>query len=183
MRNQINISKINVEKKSGHYRMQSSVTKSYPGTNVVGELPILLKIKSSSDWDEHKVQILTYCFQEMEKKDQRNVVVLYDSYTFDDVGIGLKLLMKDKTVVEYPSGKGKQKDISNIKDFIEKDDHILLTKSDYFNGCEASNIVFLNNSTIGWRNSFMRGVKNLILVEVHDIFEEISGMKEDKRFY
>merc|ERR1712198_754351 len=118
--------------------------------------------------------ILTYCVQEMNKKDKKNVVILHDEY-FEDVGKDLKRLIKDKTVIEYPSNEGKQKDIQNIKDFIEKDDHILVTRNDYFNGCEASNIVYLNSYNYGIRNSLMRGVKNLILVDV-DGYAKISGM-------
>ena len=119
----------------------------------------------------------------MNKKDNKNVVILYDSdSTSKDLGKDLKRLIKDKTVIQYPSSEGKKKDIQNIKDFIEKDDHILFTKTDYFNGCEASNIVYLNYYHIGIRNSLMRGVKNLILVDV-DVDVNVSGMKEDKRFY
>ena len=75
-----------------------------------------------------------------------------------------------------------QKDIKNVKDFIEKDDHILFTKRDYFNGCEASDIVFLSGSREAHRNSLMRGVKNVILVDVAHV-AKVSGMKEDKKFY
>ena len=91
-------------------------------------------------------------------------------------------MIKDKILIKYPSNEGKQKDIQNIKDFIEKDDHILYTKTDYFDRCEASNIVFIEFLGREIRNSLMRGVKNLILVSVY-IFAETSGMKEDKRFY
>jgi len=124
---------------------------------------------------------MTHCIQEMNKKDKKNIVILHDSY-FKDVGKDLKRLIKDKTVIEYPSNEGKKKDIQNVKDFIEKDDHILVTRNDYFNGCEASNIVYLNYYASGIRNSLMRGVKNLILVDV-DSGAKISGMKEDNRFY
>ena len=85
-------------------------------------------------------------------------------------------------MIEYPSNQGKKKDIQNIRDFIEKGDHILFTEKDYFNGCEASNIILLNCSLEGIRNRLMRGVKNLILVQIGG-YAEISGMKEDKRFY
>ena len=110
-------------------------------------------------------------------------MILHDNdFLFKDVGKDLKRLIKDKTVLEYPSNEGKKKDIQNIKDFIEKDDHILVTKKDYFNGCEASNIVYLKHLYTGIRNSLMRGVKNLIFVEVGSD-ARISGMKEDERFY
>ena len=118
----------------------------------------------------------------MNKKDKKNIVVLYDSYfTFQDVGKDLKRLIKDKTVIEYPSNEGKQKDIANIKDFIEQDDHILVTHRKYFNGCEASKVIFLNSDSDGVRNSLMRGVKNVICIQVG--IATISGMKEDLRFY
>ena len=183
MRNQINISNIAIEGFNNYYAMQSSIAKLKSGTNIVGELPILFRVKNKSEWKKKKDQILVHCIQKMNKKDKKNVAILYDrEYMFEHVGKDLKRLMKDKIVIEYPSDQGTQKDISNIKDFIEKDDHILFTRSNYFNGCEASNIVYLSHSGGGIRNSLMRGVKNLILVDVEgDVL--VSGMKEDKRFY
>jgi len=182
MRNQINISNINDES-SGGWEMQSSIQTLKSGTNIVGELPIHFKVRSHSEWEKKKDNILNYCVQEMNKKDKKNVVILHDDGScFKDVGKDLKRLIKDKTVIEYPSNDGKKKDIQNIRDFIEKDDHILFTKRDYFNGCESSNIVYLNDSTDGLRNSVMRAVKNLILVDVGNR-SGVGGMKEDKRFY
>merc|ERR1712133_85320 len=146
------------------------------GTNIVGELPIKFKVRSESEWKKKKDKILNHCIQEMNKKDKKNVVILHDDATgFKDVGKDLKRLIKDKTVIEYPSNEGKKKDIQNIKNFIEKDDHILVTRNDYFNGCEASSIVYLNYYGDGIRNSLMRGVKNLILVDI-DGRAKISGM-------
>ena len=173
-----------VEKDDGAYPMQSSIQKLKSRTNIVGERPIRFKVKDEIEWYKKRDKILNHCIQEMKKKDNKNVVILYDNDNFfKDVGKDLKRLRIDKKVIEYPSNEGKQKDIQNIKDFIEKDDHILFTKNDYFNGCEASNIVYLNSfSSKGIRNSLMRGVKNLILVDV-DGDAIVSGMKEDKRFY
>ena len=119
----------------------------------------------------------------MRIKEKENVVVLHDSSVmFKQVGNDLKKLIKDKTVVEYPSGQGRQKDIANIKDFIEMNDHILVTESRYFNGCEAFNIILLNYFGEGVRNSLMRGVKHVICVQVSNNVA-FYGMKEDKRFY
>ena len=85
----------------------------------------------------------------------------------------------------YPpaSHQDKQKGISNVKDFIEKDNHILVTEARYFNGCEASNIIFLTRGLSGGvRNSLLRGVKNIICVDVGG-WIKVEGMKEDNRFY
>ena len=196
MRNQINISNIKVEKayrmsNNSAYRMQSSITQLKSGTNIVGELPILLKIKDRRNWRKKKDQILKHCIQEIDKKNKKNVVVLHDDdYDFKDVGKDLKRLLTDKTVFEYPSSQdpllrqlvGKRKDISKLKDFIEKDNHVLCTRRDYFNGCESSNIIFLSSKYDGHRNGMMRGVENVIMVQVADS-AIISGMKEDLRFY
>ena len=182
MRNQINISNINVES-TGGCEMQSSINKLRSGTNVVGEVPVLIKIRNQDDWNKKKDAVLKHCIQEMEKKDNKNVVVLFDrdSY-FKDVGKDLKRLIKDKTIVEYPASKqDKQKGISNVKDFIEKDNHVLVTESRYFNGCEASNIIFLTNGQEGVRNGLLRAVKNIICVQVGNV-AKIEGMKEDNIF-
>ena len=182
MRNQTNISNIKIENNCD-YPMQSAIRKLQSGTNIVGELPIRYKVKDEQEWDKKKDHILSHCVQEMNMKDNKNVVILYDDdELFKDVGKDLKRLVKDKTVVEYPSNQGKKKDIQNIKDFIEKDDHILFTKKKYFDGCEASNVVTLNNDVEGIRNGLLRAVKNVVLVEV-DGCTKISGMKEDRRFY
>ena len=180
MRNQINISNIKVES-YGAYRIQSSVTKLETGKNIVGELSILLRVKSYNEWKKKKDQILTHCVQEMNKKDKKNVVILHDSSLFEDVGKDLKRLIKDKTVIEYPSNQGKQKDISNIKDFIKMNDHILFTKQNYFNGCEAPKIINLNYGNFDHRNAWLRGVQNVRLVYVGG-YAVTSGMKEDNRF-
>merc|ERR1712126_594564 len=96
MRNQINISNINVER-NGSYQMQSSIAKLKSGTNIVGELPIRLKVKDISEWKKKKDNILNHCIQEMNKKDNKNVVILHDNDSFfKDVGKDLKRLIKDK---------------------------------------------------------------------------------------
>ena len=68
--------------------------------------------------------------------------------------------------------------------FVEKSDHILVTKDYYFNGCESANVIYLNYAIdVGIRNRVLRGVQNIIYVQVtggHDL--RINGMKEDNRF-
>ena len=100
---------------------------------------------------------------------------------FKDVDSDLKSLVKDKTVVEYPSKQNKQKGLQNIKDFIEKDNHILVTANRYFNGCEASKVLFLTYGYDGVRNSLMCSVKNLMCVRIGNP-TTMNGMKVDERF-
>ena len=84
--------------------------------------------------------------------------------------------------MEYPSTESKQKGMTNVKDFIEKEDHILVTKKEYFNGCEASNIVYLNSNWYGVRNGLMRGVKNVVYVLLNRCVWIQHGMREENRF-
>ena len=71
-------------------------------SNVVGEIPTLFKVKNEYNWPKKKDAILEHCVQEMDGKDNKNLVVLYDSdhSGFKDVDIDLKRLIKDKIVVE-----------------------------------------------------------------------------------
>ena len=182
MRNQVNISKINVEG-SLLYPMQSSIKKLQSATNVVGKIQTLIKLRSEIDWKKKKDEILEHCLKEMDKMDNKNLVVLFDEWLgFKDVDSDFRRLIKDKTVVEYPSKQNKQKGLQNIKDFIEKDNHILVTRSEYLNGCDSSKVLFLNFSDTGHRNSLMRSVKNLMCVKVSHGNTKMHGMKEDKRF-
>ena len=185
MRNQANISNINVEWSGGSYPMQSSIKKLQSATNIVGEIPTLIKVEDEHQdgWNKKKDAILEHCLKEMDEKDNKNLVVLFDDDWFEDVDSDLKTLVKKKTVVEYPSKQNKQKGEQNIKDFIEKDNHILVTRNRYFNGCEASKVLFLTWNSAGVRNSLMRSVKNLTCVDIDPGgLTTINGMKEDKRF-
>ena len=54
MRNQVNITNIQIEKNdTAVYEMQSSIIKLEPGTRLIGEVPILFKVESL-DWNEKK---------------------------------------------------------------------------------------------------------------------------------
>ena len=182
MRNQINISRISVVG-AGAHSMQSSIEKLQSATNVLGEVPSLIKVSDPSDWDKKKDAILEHCLKEMIEKDNKNLVVLFDNKKmFKDIEYDLKKQTKNKTVVKYPSKQGNQKGLQNIKSFVEKDNHILVTKDKYFTGCEASQVLFLTGYSECLRNSLMRSVKNLICVQVGD-YPKINGMKEFKRFY
>ena len=93
-------------------------------------------------------------------------------------------MIKDKKVVAYPSKQSKEKRISNVKKFVEKSDHILVTRRQYFDGCESANVIFLTDGIESVRNSVLRGVQNIICVQLMDYGSEasINGMKEDNRF-
>ena len=180
MRNSINISKIKVEGISP-WKMRSSIRRLKSHTSVIGEIPILINVKEENDWKTEKDDILKYCMEEMKRKDKKNVLVIYDYSGFKDVADDLTRIITDKTVVEYPSTHGKQKGFANVKSFVEKENHVLVTQNRYFNGCEASNVIFLNGYYEGVRNSLMRGVHNVICVKVGGQMI-IRGMKEDNRF-
>ena len=183
MRNQVNIANVNVEQGSLAREMQSSIEKLKSGSSLTGEVPLSFKVYFR-DWKTKKDEVLKHCFELMNQKSEKNVVVLWDddSY-FKDVANDIRRMIKDKKVVSYPSTKSGQEGISNVKNFVEKNDHILVTEGRYFSGCEAANIIFLTYCLAGMRNFTLRGVQNIICVQITGTGEaKISGMKEDKRF-
>ena len=193
MRNQVNIAKVQVQKSTyASYEMQSSIDKHKFGTSLIGEIPILFKIVSNK-WHKKKDIVLKHCIELMSEKNEKNIVVLWndDSY-FKDVADDIKSVIKDKKVVPYPSkceyvnvkSFRSFMGISNVKQFVEKKDHILVTKDDYFKGCECANVIVLTYGRAGLRNSVLRGVQNLLCVQLTDYLYEpkMNGMKEDHRY-
>ena len=70
-----------------------------------------------------------------------------------------------------------------MKQFVEKSDHILVTRRHYFDGCESANVIYLTNGTEGMRNSVLRGVQNILCVQLTRGGDaKMNGMKEYNRF-
>ena len=57
---------------------------------------ILIKI-SEYDWPTKKDAILKHCVDEMNKKDKKNVVFLFDHDYLQDIGNDLKMVIKDNS--------------------------------------------------------------------------------------
>ena len=184
MRNQVNIANLDIESRLGG-SMQSMIEKLKSGTNLIGEIPVLFNV-NGKEWEKKKVDILKYCIELMEEKSEKNVVFLWNNAFGDFEGFvdAVKTLASDKKVVRYPSENTKEEGVSNVKDFAEKDDHILITESHYFNGCEAANIIIIMQGSKGIRNYLLRGVQNIIVIQLTDVGTQpnIHGMKIDNRF-
>ena len=189
MRNQVNIANIEVNKGNSYYtEMQSSIVKLKSGSSLVGEIPTLFNVEKAK-WNAKKDEVLKHCIQLMDSKNSKNVVILWDSPSFfKDVADDIERLIQDKKVISYPSSQGQADNISNVKDFVEQNDQILVTRDRYFNGCEAPNVILLTSSTKGVRNCLLRGVQNVICVQLtlnrpeYPDNPEIRGMKIDNRF-
>ena len=192
MRNQVNIANIDLkkgkERYDGHYDVQNAIEKLKPGSSLIGEVPYLFKLPYGNDWDTKKDELLKHCFDLMNEKSQKNVVVLWDiDLNFEVVANDIRRVIKGKKVVSYPSKNSHEEGILKIKDFVEKSGHVLVTLARYFNGCEAANVIFPTRGDAGLRNCLLRGVQNVIciqLIEQNSGIEnaEIKGMKEDNRF-
>ena len=186
MRNQVNISNISVGEGSGNHAMQSSINKLPSGSSIVGEVPLLVQIEQSN-WGQKKEGLLKKCMERMEQSkaesNNKNVVILLDSPP-RDIEKALKNVIKNKTIVRYPSSCGsKKQSIDNVISFSEQNNHILVTESKYFDGCEASNLIFVSWFPDGVRNNVMRAVQNLICIQLLGVMDaEIKGMKKDNTF-
>ena len=192
MRNQVNIAKVDFEKgdMSG-WEMQFSIEKLASGSSLIGEIPMLFQVKLI-DWEEKKDKMLKHCIDLMSKKSEQNMAVLWDhDQFFDGVAVDIKTVVKDKRVVSYPSKQSKKEGIRRkkkhakkiIKQFVEKSGYILVTKNKYFNGCECANVIVLTYGDGGVRNSVLRGVQNMLCIQLTIGNEaKMNGMKEDDRF-
>jgi hypothetical protein len=150
---------------------------------VVGEVPSLFNI-TPMYWKQNKDQILSHCIEMIEKKSDKNIVILHDgSSLFKHIENSLQNTIKNQTVLSYPSpSQNKTKSIQNVLDFSQENKHILVTKSKYFNGCEACNVILITCGFSGVRNTLMRGVQNVICIQVGSGLAKIKGMKEDQTF-
>ena len=183
MRNQVNIAKIGVE---GGYigKLQLSIEQLPSGSSLIGEVPQLLRVDYYS-WPFKRLAVLKHCIEWMAQKSEMNIVVLWDSDEyFKDVSEDVKRVVKNKKVVVYPPKKSKKEGISNIKDFVEKNDNMLVTESRYFNGCESPNVIYLTFDIVGVRNNVLRGVQNILCIQLTIGGYEtiITGMKQDNRY-
>ena len=189
MRNQVNIAKVQVKQGATlKYSIQYSIEKLPSGSSLIGEIPISFRVRSS-DWDKKKYEVLRHCIELISQKNEKNIVFLWDcsssNYSrFIKLKDDIKSVVKDKKVVCYPS-KYVNVGISNVTQFVEKRDHILVTRNTYFNGCECANVIFLTDGFKGVRNSILRGVQNILCIHVTDVRYEarFNGMKKDDRFY
>ena len=184
MRNQVNIANVQVEKGNlSTHKMQSSIELLQSGSSLIGEVPLLYQVKAC-DWDQKKDEVLQHCIDLMSQKSEKNIVVLWDSdHRFQDIVDAIKRVIKDKNIVAYPSKQRKEDGVSNIKQFVEENDHILVTRNKYFNGCECPNVIFIASANEGLRNNVLRCVQNIICIQL-TVFDvaKVNGMKEDNRF-
>merc|ERR1719367_1212364 len=107
--------------------MQSSIEKLKSGSSLTGEIPLLFKV-DLNDWKTKKDEILKHCMELMNQKSEKNVVVLWDhDRFFEGIADDIKRVIKDKKVISYPAENSKQEGISNVQNFVENNDHILVT--------------------------------------------------------
>ena len=206
MRNQVNIAKIAVERGAGQFPMQTTIEKLKTGSSLVGNIPFLFKVQIA-DWKYKKDEVLKHCIELISLKSDKNIVILYQSmkyfqqsssskismnnsmlpnsnpFILKDVAYDIKRVIPNKNIVSYPSTDNKRESASNLKDFVEKSNHILVTKDKYFKGCEAPNVIFISGSHCGIRNNLLRAVQNVIYIQITDGKEaKINRMMEDDRF-
>ena len=111
--------------------MQFSIDLFQSESSLIGEVPLLYQIKEF-DWNHKKDKVLQHCIDLMIQKSEKNVVVLWDSdCLIRNVEDDIKRVFKEKTNVTYSSKQIKDETL-NIKQFVEKSDHILVTGNRYF---------------------------------------------------
>ena len=185
MRNTKQISNVTVDAE-GYQHMQEAIKKLKCGnSSVVGNIPTWLKVRYENDWDKQKKEILKHSIDLIKKNNYKNIVVLFnDVFMSKGIKMALENVLQYQTILTYPSDEGKEKGTQNVKDFCEKPNHVLLTPFNYFNGCEAANVIYIGTATLadGVRNEMLRGVENFVYIQIGGE-QKVHGMKEDNTFY
>ena len=168
------------------YEMTDFIKHLKSGSTVAGEVPTLVKVKERH-WPSKKLDILKHVIELMGEKNNKNAVILHDSRNNSQDIQNELMKITTKTIVTYPAPKNKQQNKTNsIKQFFENGNHILVTRQNYFNGCEASNVIYITSSGYsGMRSSFMRAVENLIVVQLLPPIKAqftLKGFKEENKF-
>ena len=130
MRNQVNISNINITKGYGKYETQSSIEELGSGSSVVGQVPTRLTVLPSN-WDKKSKEVMKYCIEKMEKKNNKNIVILHNCDSiFEDIESILTKIINNKTIISYPSRcKNKETSINNVISFSQQVSRVLITNN------------------------------------------------------
>jgi hypothetical protein len=169
------------------HSMQERIEKLKSGNStVVGAIPIMIKIQSMKHWERMKTDVFKHGIKLIQMNSNKNIVLIHNTkLDSKDMQTTLKRVITDKRILKYPSNQGAEKGEQNIRDFTEKPNHILVTHYRYFNGCEAANVMFVNNGDLieGLRNQVLRGIENVVVIAIDEENElVVEGMKIDKHF-
>ena len=179
MRNTKQINNVKFKNASPFWNMQETIQYLECGnSSVVGQIPTMLKV-TYDDWAKKRKEILKYSIQVIKKNNERNIVLIHiRDFKSKDIANDLETVLTSQTILTYPCGGEKEKEKQIIKDFSEKPNHILVTPYNYFNGCEAVNVIFVHNDSNldGLRNQMLRGCENFVLVNVSG-GTNVEGMK------
>ena len=107
-----------------------------------------------------KLEVLKHGLDLMNKKNDKNDVVLCDMHVNTKEVESELMKISNKTIVSYPCLQNKQKGETNIKTFIENGNHILVTPMKYFGGAEASNVMYIHRMNhFGYVSRLFEAVK------------------------
>ena len=167
----------------------------YVSCGTVGQVPILVRIKET-EWTKKKSEVLSYCLNLLEEKQDGNVIILHDEKvsSSNEVESTLKRITNRKIIL----GDNWRKMSSDVEILDQANDQITVVPKDDFTGCEACNAIYLTFNEDCFINSLNNRVPNLICIQVlkglntlgnmYNLirFEENSNikyMKEDDTFY
>ena len=175
---------------------QPRQTTKYVSCGTVGEVPIVVRI-TEIDWRKKKNEVLRYCINLLDDKQDSNIVILHDNNlpSSKDVVAVLTTITNRNIIL----GSDSAKMFSDVKWLNgEKNDQIIVTTEKDFVGCEASSAIYLTFNDDGFINALMKRIPNLICIQVlqglntlGNIYNltrfaeiaEIKGIKEDNTFY
>jgi hypothetical protein len=121
-------------------------------------------------------------------KPQESIVVLHaSSYSTERLYDKLqKYFSTDRNIVYLPKleKNDNEKNIREVKEYLEKPEGILVTDIDSFHGAQARNIIIIGYDDFYIRNMIMRTMSFAIIIHKKDVFKEsVPGLVRDDNLH
>ena len=143
-------------------QQQIQATK-YVSCGTVGQVPILVRIKEK-EWMEKKSEVLRYCLNLLEEKQDGNIVILHDEKvsSSNEVETILKRITNRKIIL----GDHWRRMSSDVEVLDQAHGQITVVTEADFTGCEANKAIYLTFNEDCFINSLTNRVPNLICIQV-----------------
>ena len=129
----------------------------------VGQVPILVRIKET-EWRKKKSEVLSYCLNLLEEKQDGNIIILHDEKVSSSNEV--ESILKRITNREIILGDHWRGMSSDVEVLDQANEQITVVTEKHFTGCEANSAIYLTFNEDSFINSLTNRVPNLICIQV-----------------
>ena len=151
----------------------------YVACGTFGQVPILVRIKEK-EWMKKKSEVLSYCLNLLEEKQDGNIIILHDDKvsSSNEVESILKRITNRKIIL----GDHLRKMSSDVEVLDQANEQITVVSEEDFTGCEANSAIYLTFNEDSFINSLTNRVPNLICIQVLKGLNTIGNIYNLTRF-